>query len=285
MLWIRDIDVLAGQKKFTSLENNALTIEFNIPFSDGNEPDLSEVKIYNLSDGTIADIKKDGYIFVNAGYVEENNKANILTGQIEDISTEWQNLDKITTFKISDGAKTWRNAELNKTYKENTKASYIMRDLANILSYEIVAIEPVEDKVYKLGKTIKGKASESLKQLVKDTKSKMFVNKNRIVIRGQNVGYETGFILRHNTGLIGLPVLNKDNSGDKTSDVKTDKERKNNKETKTYWTVTSLLNPRIETDSILKIESKTLNATVRVISGVHKCDANEFYTEVKVEEI
>ena len=77
MFWIRDIEVLAGGKRFESLGENGLTISFDINFSDGKEPDVSEVTIYNLSDDSINQIKKDGYCIVNAGYKKLGNKGNI----------------------------------------------------------------------------------------------------------------------------------------------------------------------------------------------------------------
>lgn len=280
--WIRDIEVLAGQKKFTNIGENALEIDFEIPFSDKKEPDISTVTIYNLSEDTINDIKRDGYVYVNAGYKELGNKANILTGEIEDLEVSWQGLDKEVKITVGDGSKKWRTAKLNKTYKNGTKASTIMTDLANIMGYEIVEIKPKNDLEYKLGKTIKGSASKSLTQLVKDTESKMFINKNRITIREQNKGYDTGFVLNAGSGLIGSPTLNKDESGDKNSDVSKEKDKKKNEKTKKTWKITSLLNPRLETDSLIKVESKVCNGTFRVISGKHTKDFN---TELEVEEI
>lgn len=282
MYWIRDIEVLAGQKRFESLGENALYIEFDVSFGDKEEPDVSEVSIYNLSDSTIEDIKRDGYLFLNAGYKFMNNKSNILTGEIEDVITEFSGVDKVTKITVSDGAKKWRTAELNKTYKEGTLASFIMRDLCNVLCYEIEVIEPVEDLEYKLGKTVIGSASLSLQQLVKDTNSKMFVNKNRVVIRAENKGYDTGFVLNAESGLVGSPVLNKDESGDKTDSVDSDKNKKKNEDTKKTWSVVSLLNPQITTDSIIKVESRSLNGTFRVISGKHTKDFN---TELIIEEV
>lgn len=282
MYWIRDIEVLAGQKRFANTGDNALEIEFEIPFSDKKEPDVSEVTIYNLSDETINDIKRDGYIYVNAGYVGLDNKGNILTGEIEHVDTTWQNLDKLTKITVSDGGKMWRTAELNKTYAEGTMASFIMRDLLNVMGYEIVVIEPKDDISYPLGRTITGSASKALTQLIADTNSKFFVNKNRAVVRAQDIGYVTGFVLNADTGLIGTPTLNKDESGDKTSDVDRKKSKKKNKETKKTWTVVSLLNPRLETDSVIKVESKVLNGTFRVVSGKHTKDFN---TEMIVEEV
>ena len=282
MYWIREIEVLAGGKKFESTGDRGLDIDLNISFGDKEEPDVSEVTIYNLSDHSINEIEKQGYCVVNAGYKELGNIANVLSGDIEDVNTDWQGLDKVTKIKVSDGGKAWRTAELNATYEKGTKASFIMRDLANVMGYEIVEITPKEDKVYKLGKTIQGPCSNSLKQLVKDTNSKMFINKNRITIRDEKKGYDTGFVLNGETGLIGSPTLNKYDSGDKTEAREKDKDKKKNKEEKKTWKVVCLLNPKIETDSIIKIESRSVSGTFRIISGKHTSDFN---TELKVEEV
>lgn len=281
MFWIRDIDVLAGGKKFQSLGENALEIGFDISFNDKEEPDVSEVTIYNLSEDSINEIKKQGYCIVNAGYREMGNKACVVSGDIEDVTTDWEGLDKVTKIKVSDGGKEWRQAKLNKTYAEGTKASLIMQDLCGVLGYEVVEIKPKEDITYKLGKTIKGYCSDSLKRLVKDTKSKMYINKKRITIRDEKKGNDIGFLLNSETGLVGNPTLNKDDSGDKTDLRNSEKKKKKNKEEKKTWKVICLLNAKIETDSIIKIESKTCNGQFRVVSGKHTKDFN---TELVVEE-
>lgn len=281
MYWIRDIDVLAGGKKFQSLGENALEIDFDISFNDKEEPDVSEVTIYNLSEDSINEIKKQGYCIVNAGYREMGNKACVVSADIEDVTTDWEGLDKVTKIKVSDGGKEWRQAKLNKTYAEGTKASLIMQDLCGVLGYEVVEIKPKEDITYKLGKTIKGYCSDSLKRLVKDTKSKMYINKKRITIRDEKKGNDIGFLLNSETGLVGNPTLNKDDSGDKTDLRNSEKKKKKNKEEKKTWKVICLLNAKIETDSIIKIESKTCNGQFRVVSGKHTKDFN---TELVVEE-
>lgn len=267
MFWIRDIEVLAGGKKFESLGKNGLDIDLDINFSDGKDPDVSEVIIYNLSDDSINQIKKDGYCIVNAGYKHMGNKGNVLSGDIEEVTTTWQGLDKLTKIKVTDGGKSWRNSWISKTYKENTKASLIMRDIVNIMGYEIVEIKPKNDRVYKLGKAINGYCSDVLKILVKDTESKMFVNKNRITIRDQEKGTKTDFVLSPVTGLVGSPTMNRDNTGDKKEKI--------------TWEVRSLLNPKIETDSLIMIKSKVLDGKYRVIKGKHTKD---FETVITVEE-
>lgn len=279
--WLQDIDVYAGGKKFQSLGDNALDIKFDVSFSNQKEPDVNSVTIFNLSDSSINEIKKQAYVILSAGYKELGNKAVIAEGKIEDVDVSFNGLDKEVKITFTDGAKEWRTKTLNKTYAEGTKASTIIRDLAVVFGYEIVEISPKEDKVYPLGKTVTGFASKSLESIVKDTKSKMFVNKNRLIVRDEKKGFNTGFLLNSDSGLIGTPTLNKDDSGDKTDDRDYIRDKKKNRESKKSWHVVSLLNPKIETDSIIKVESKTINGTFRVVSGKH---TEDFNTEIEVVE-
>lgn len=277
MYWIRQIEVKAGGKVFESIGDNALDIEFEIPFSDKNEPDVSTISIYNLSEDSINSIEKQGNVSVSAGYRDMHNVAEVLSGQIESIKTEWKSLDKVTTITISDGAKAWRKTELNKTYQNNTKASAIMNDLCNELGYPVSELKPKKDITYPLGKTIKGSASKSLIQLAKDTESKMFINKGRIVIRPEEVGYNSGILLNAETGLLDTPTLNENNTGDQVDSAEGGKEEPPQKS----WTVKCLLNPQIETDMIINIESRSINGAFRVKSGKHSKD---FVTELEVVE-
>lgn len=279
--WIQQVEVLAGQKKFTNDGKDALEIEFDIPFSNNKEPDIAEITIYNLSDSSIEQIKKDGYIMVNAGYKQLGNIANIFTGQIEEVATEWLYVDKVTKIKATDGGDAWRKIKVNKTYQKNTKASDIMRDLANAMGYEITKIEPKEDITYRLGKTITSYASTSLDQLAKDTKSKLFINKNRITIAAEDKGNNTGVLLNENSGLIGTPSMVKDETGDKNDARDYEANKKENDKERKAWRVTSLLNPMFETDTIIKVESRTINGEYRIVRGVHNRDFN---TELVVVE-
>ncbi len=279
--WIQQVEVMAGQKKFTNEGEDALEIEFDIPFSNNKEPDIAEIAIYNLSDSSIEQIKKDGYITVNAGYKQLGNIANIFTGKIEEAATEWLYVDKVTKIKATDGGDAWRKVKVNKTYQRNTKASDIMRDLAKAMGYEITKIEPKEDITYKLGKTITSYASTSLYQLAKDTKSKLFINKNRITIADEDKGNSTGVLLNENSGLIGTPTMVKDETGDKNGSRDYEANKKENDKERKAWRVTSLLNPMFETDTIIKVESRTINGEYRIVRGVHNRDFN---TELVVVE-
>lgn len=281
MYWIREITLEAGGKLFESIGDNALDIEFDIPFTDKNEPDVCTATIYNLSDGSIAAIKKQGTAVISAGYREMHNIAVIFEGEIESMKTEWKGLDKVTTISLSDGAKAWRKKEFYKTYQNDTKAKTIMKDLIDELGYSIEELNPKNNINYPLGKTIKGLASENLIKLAEDTESKMFVNKNRITIREEKKGKPTVILLNADSGLLDTPTMNKDMTGDKINTPDREKAKKKNEEEIPTWTVKCLLNPQLETDMIIQIESRSINGAFRIKSGKHSAD---FTTELEVVE-
>lgn len=261
--WIREVDLKAGGKEF---KGSDFTIDFRVPFSTSKEPDISEVQIYNLSKDSISSIEAKAYVILNAGY--KGDIGNILSGKIENINTEWQGVDKITTIKVSDGGFEWRNTKVQKTYQANSTAKYIMSDLASMLGLEISEISPKKNITYQLGKSISGSVELALKQLAKDTESKMYIHKGRLYIRDENKGTEIGFLLNSDTGLIGSPERIEEENEKKQKVIK--------------YKVKSLLNHKIGVDSIIKVESRTINGTYRVESGVHTGD---FITEMVVVPI
>lgn len=257
-LYQRKIKFTAGGKEF---DGDNFTIKFKIPFSTSENPDVSEIEIYNLSQDSIAAIENKAYAILNAGY--KGDIGNILTGKVENTSTEWKGVDKITTITISDGGFEWRNTTIQKTYQAGTTAKYIMQELAGLLGLEVVEIEPKNNITYKLGRTISGNVEKVLEGLVEDTDSKMYISKGKLYIRDTEKGTETGFVLNSGSGLLGSP-------------------EKVIKDGTIKYNVKCLLNHKINTDSLIQIESNTASGTFRVAEGTHKCSENDFITEMVV---
>lgn len=256
-LYMRKVELMAGDKKFT---NDEFEIDFDIEFSDEEDPDISEVVLYNLSNSTISDIRNKKYVILNAGY--DIDVGNILTGNIADVKTTWENLDKATTIFVKDGLVD--AVETNKTYAKGTNSTFIINDLISVLGFTVGEIRPTETITYTQGKVVVGSPYNSLKEVVKDTKSRLFVDKGVVYIRPKGAGTQTAFVLNANSGLIGSPT-------EITEEVDDKKVVKYN--------VRCLLNYEITTDSILKIESKTINGLYKVERGNHKGD---FITECVV---
>ena len=261
MFWDRKVVLRAGNKEFT---NDKFDIEFDVPFSNSATPDIAEITIYNLSNDSIASIKGKAYTHLNVGYGDD--VGSVLVGNIESVNTHSNGVDRVTRITVSDGATEWRSKDVDKTYKEGVKASYMMRDLANSLGLEVAEIRPARDKSYEGGKTFSSTIGAALVELTEDTNSKIFVDKGKLYIREEARGTSTGFILSSDTGMIGSPE----------SAI----QEEDGKQVRTY-SVQSLLNHRISTDSIIEIKSRHINGRFRVVSGEH----SDFITSLEMVEV
>lgn len=272
-LFMRETNVLFNNEKYSG---DDFTIEFEVPFDDDSEINISTIKMYNLSEKTIAKIKKDKPIVLNAGY--KRDYGSILSGVCKYQETNWSGLDKITTIDVADDNNRWLNYLIKKTYKVGTTAKEILNDLTALTGFEIGAFELPVNQRYPNGKTFNTKLGKAIKTIAKDCKAKVHINKSKLFIRPKNAGDNMGFVIDEEHGLIGSPERIEKES----EDIKT-----KTKKTVTGWKIKTLLNHRITTDVIVRVKSKTANGLFRVESGSHKGSSNggDYYTEMEVYAI
>lgn len=270
LLYMRETEAQLADKSF---HGNDFTIGFDVPFDDENESNVAELKIYNLSDATVAALKKDSPAVLIAGY--QSAAGAILTGTIKHAASHWQGVDKITTVEVVDNNDAWLNTPVKKTYKEGTTAKEILSDLLPLTRLEISAFSLPKVQTYPRGKTLNTTLGNAIKALAKDCDAKMHVNRGRIFLRPAKEGDSVGIVIDADHGLIGSP----ERIEEEHTEVKSNK-----KVNVTGWKVKTLLNPLITTDVVLQITSKTANGVFRVKSGKHagQSDGGAYYTEVEV---
>lgn len=253
------IEGLNGSLNYPDLE-----ISFEGDFDSNPDPNIYKVTIYNLNKDTISQIKKNSKIIVNAGY--ENDIGCVVAGRIKEAITKNESIDTVTNIEIYDLTTSWLNTVVNKSFKGSIKASQVISSITGGLGIEIGKIELAEDKVYQLGKTVLGKLSDVLKTIiVTECKSNLIVRDGRIdIVPYKNNGFETGFVLNADTGLIASPTKID------SQDIKAD------------YTVKMLFNYHIKSRSLIQIESKVVSGLFVVIEGKH--DKN-FETEVSVKAV
>lgn len=242
-----------------------LTIQFEVPFDDDTDPNESKIEIYNLTDNTINSIKRKSPIALNAGY--QSDKGVILSGFVSKVITTRSGTDKKTTIYVLDSAPIDEKKTITKSYKAGIKSSQILKDLAAALKLSIGSIVLPSDKSYPKGYSIKGEILEAMKKVAKDCGAIVYINKSKVFIRSIKAGDDSRFILKPDTGLIGSPE-----PFEEELDGKVQKGYK----------VKCLLQYRLTTASIVRIESMSVKGTFRVRSGVHKWNGNDFITEMEV---
>lgn len=253
ILFDRQAQLIIGGKIYKS---DDIDMEFNIPFSTENEPDISTISIYNLSPSSIASIKKNTSISLSAGYGKDIGM--LISGVVTSFDTTIDLTDKKTTVKVATAANAWKEIKVHKTYAKGTTSKDIMSDLIGSFGVTIADMSIVKNVTYKKGKTISGRLKDVVKKLAKETNSKFYMDKDRAYVRDYDKGSFSGFLLSGATGLIGSPERAEIREGEK--------------KTTQGWKVKCLLNHNIFTDSIIAIDSKIVKGNFRVVKGTHTSD-------------
>lgn len=256
--WIRDATLTIGNKKY-SLGNLAFT--FEVPFEDSDEPPVATIKVTNLSAATRANIKKNDPVVLNAGY--EGDVGCILIGKVVGLKHKQNNVDWTTTLTVQPCADEILGRMINKTYAENTKASAMVRDLLNIFGVEVSKCELSIDQVYPRGRVCRGNLKQVLTEIVVDECESRFITRptGQVYITKSDDGINNGLALTSETGLLRADE----------EKVVFEPEGKSTKETTEDDTISRscLLNYRVSTAEVVKIQSSSLNGRFIVKSGKH----------------
>ena len=248
-----------------------LTVQFSVPFSDTSETTTTTIKVLNLKDTTIDSVQINTPAILNAGY--EADYGTIFTGFLKNTETAWSGPDKVTSFICADAPSDYLQKDFSKSYTQNTNASLIIQDITAFAGLKIGDISLPVDFVYRSGKTVKGKPKTLLEGIAKDCKAKMHVTKGLLYMREKDAGTNLGLAISKETGLL-------DNPERIENEVDDGKEKKK----RTGYKLKMLLNPRVDTDVIIQLTSKTVTGTFRVEKGEHKGDSSsqEWFTECEV---
>lgn len=260
MLWHRQAELVLSGKLYHS---DDIDLEFSVPFSTENEPDLSEIIVYNLSPGSVSMIKKGIPVSLSAGYA--GDVGMLCSGVVSSFSTVMDGVDRKTTLKIGTAAQAWQEKKIHKTYAKDTTAKMILEDLIQQFGVSIADMTVVKDVTYSKGKTVSGRLKDVVKKLAKETESKFYLDKDRAYVRPFDKGTGSGFVLSPSTGLLGSPEPAELSEG--------------NQKSKQGWKIRCLLNHNIGVDSLISVQSKEVSGMYRVVKGRH---TSEWMTEMEV---
>lgn len=225
-----------------------------VPFDDDLEANQADITVYNLSDNTINNLKRDAEITIEAGYKDDTGV--IFKGFIDNVKTGYDDVDKVTTITCLNCAGT--ETVENITYNENTKASTILMDLISKLSMPIAVFSPRRDWTYTDSVTVDGCIREEIKNYAEVCGISVYANNGSIYARYIKDGDNINFIVSEDTGLIGSPEhyteeINAEDYVDVIDGYKCE----------------MLLQHRITTAAIVNLKSRGVQGTFRVRKGEH----------------
>lgn len=253
------------------LQKSQFDIEFVVSFDDDTEADVAEVTIYNLTNSTANKFKSKAQITISAGYT--NNKGVIFTGYITSKKTYWDGLDKITEIRAVDSLSRVNKEVESISYKANTKASYILKDLCGRAGASIAVFKTLKDYTYTDEVTVDGDLSEAIVQYAKVCGVSAYMSKGKINVRPLSDGDNTKFKLSANTGLLSVSEFEEEETiNDKTVVTK-------------GFDIECLLQCKLQTASIIELNSTGYSGTFRVREGSHECSDGDFVTKAKIVKV
>ena len=257
--WLRDATLVLGSNKYTL---DGLNFSFEVPFEDSDEPPVATVKVMNLSENTRNGIKKNDPVILNAGY--QGDVGCILVGKVAGVKHKQANVDWTTTITVQPCADEILNKLINKTYAENTTALVIVKDLLNIFGVEVGKCELSINKSYPRGRVCRGNLKQVLTEIVvSECKSRFIIRATgQVYITKADDGINNGLtpgLLRADEEKVAIPVETKSNS-QKTGDARDDDD---------HVSRSCLLNYRVATAEVVKIQSADLSGRFLVSKGKH----------------
>jgi len=255
--------------------------DFEVNFEDGKELPEATVRIKNLASSTRFSMARGDLIIINAGY--KGQLGNIFVGQISSVEQKHEGTDWITEIVGVSAMREWLSREVNKTYQA-TKASFVVRDLLNILGIEPAVFELVRDVNYPYGKYCRGRVGDIVSEIVtRDCESRFVINNGLIIINDPNqpvtfgalLSAQTG-LLRNSTGTMIVPI---------TNNLLEPLSEEEKLEQAILKTRSVMLNPALLGGSLVEVDSNDLQGTFIVVRGQHVGSrTGEWLTKVELRE-
>lgn len=253
-----------------TIDNEELDCEFDIPFDDDTEADEAEIIVYNISDTTIQNIKRDAQISVTAGYGDDTGI--IFSGIISKVRSYYSGNDRVTEIYAIDQAVLKERELKSKSYAKGTKASKILQDLISQVGIPVAVFAPKRDHTYKDKSTVDGGLMENIRKYAKVCGVSAYICKGQIYVRHILDGDGLDFTLSSDTGLLSL------------SEFEEEQTAEDFKDTVKGYEMTMLLQHRITTASLIHVQSRNVTGVYRIREGSHTYDGTDFLTKVKAIE-
>lgn len=277
--WIRSANMQIGPYRYNL---DGMEFSFDCPFEDSDEPGTCEATITNLSEQTRHSIVRHHPLIINAGY--EGDTGLIFKGAITSFSSRLEGTEWVTSMTAIEVEEDWTTKQVNKSYKEDSTAIAIVRDLCNIFGVEVARLE-LPDKNYPRGRPCVGLVKNVLREIVTgECKARMLIRHGRLYITDPNSPINMGFLLAPHTGLLACdedfedPYILENLTAQKTQTAKEDSTKLKSR--------TCLLNYQLGPGDVIMVQSKSLNGRFMVARGAHRGSrSGDWQTEIELKPV
>lgn len=250
-----------------SISSDKLDLEFEVPFDDDMEPNEAEITVYNLSNNTIQQIKKDAEISITAGY--KGDTGILFKGFVSKVKTTYEGADKVTKIYALDDIKDHSIESIS--FKKGTKASYILETLIKKTGIPVAVFKVRRDHTYKNAQNVDGDLMSNIRKYAEVCGISVYVSKGKVYARYIKEGDNINFKVSSDTGMIGSPA-------DFMEEIKVE----DFTETINGYEVEMLLQHRMCAGAVINLQSIMGKGAYRVCSGRHSFSPDQAVTKIKM---
>jgi hypothetical protein len=254
-----------------------MRVQFDIEKDSRGAPNKGVVQIWNLSETTRNKIRSTKDVMIlEAGYKQDEQR-NRLTIQMDviDVRTIIQRPDIVTAITCADGVNALRDNKFSVSFEGGKTVKSIIRDLASRAGLVLRDLTAVDDAQYQQGFAESGPIGDIFDRLAGRIDSNWSFQNGELQFAPKDAPASSYVsVVNEKTGLVGSPAKR-----NKVGEVNAPQQQNG-------WVFKSLLNPTIEPNGRVRLESEEAKGDFRVIAVKHTGDTaeGEFFSTVEVEE-
>lgn len=264
--WIRTYTLKAGSfviGNTKSMDQETLHISFSVEKSGAESANTAKVQIWNLSDQNLKTLEeKDCAVELKAGY--GNNNTLLLAGNAAYVVTVADNADRMTELTVVDGRVALRDTNVKISLNGVVGSKTVYGIAASKMGLSIKYAPGLKFKKIPNGYSFVGKARTVLDKMARCCGHTWSVQNGiiHVIADGKPVSTQ-GYLLSHETGLIGVPKRIAISKGGKS------------KKEQAGYEVQYFLNGAIGINDTVKIKTDSVNGHFRIHKVVHDGDNME----------
>lgn len=263
--------LLVGKPKQKGVEIvQPMRITFDIAKDAAEEPNEHVIRVYNLAETTRRALEEPGLMCVlYAGYAEESGPLLMAAGSVVFAYTKFEQPDVVTELIVKDGYAEVRDTAVSIGLGPGAQASSIIRDIARQMGLRLIMAEDVPDRRWQQGFSFYGAARTALHKVTQGTGLEWSIQNQQLqVVARKGTTRRQAVVLAADTGLLGYPERTREAAREKAKvkDKTTgdDVNIVSARQQRDGWRVTSLLLPTLNPGDLVKLESRTVEAFLRI---------------------
>ncbi len=267
---------------------NDLRIAFNSVKDGLKESNKHIVKIWNLSDATRSVIQvADLEVKVYAGYEQAGGVVLMMTGTVAEAKTTNDGTDDITELRLKDGGVPLRDTYLSLSYAPNTPGKTITDRIAGEMGLTTEYGTDIEFSVFETGYSYCGLAVDALDAICYGSGVEWSIQNSVVQFHMSGLeAQERGVVLSAGTGMINSPerIIRAQKKPAIENPVR--RRRRSQKKIKPQhhsgWKVKALLQPGVQPNDKIRVESEIMTGWFTVEGITHKGDthSDEWFSEI-----